>query len=59
MSKLRKRMIQDMRLAGLVETDATRLSPGCSPAGRLSTWFPFPINLSERQVEKYILYVPR
>jgi integrase/recombinase XerD len=55
MSALRKRMIRDMRLAGLVE----RTQQGYLRAVRqLAAYYMVsPDRLSERQVEKYILYV--
>jgi hypothetical protein len=55
MSKLRKRMIQDMRLAGFVEgTQREYLRAVRQLAAYYMT---APDRLSERCVEKYILYV--
>jgi Phage integrase, N-terminal SAM-like domain len=55
MSKLRKRMIQDMRLAGFVEgTEQQYLRA----VRQLTAFYRIsPDQLSERNVEKYILYV--
>ena len=55
MSKLRNRMIQDMQLAGLVELT----QQGYLRAVRQLTayYMVSPDRLSERQVEKYILYL--
>ena len=58
MSRLRNRMIQDLKLAGLVEgTQDQYLRWPCSPTDRLLHDFCHPISSSERHVEKYILYV--
>jgi Phage integrase, N-terminal SAM-like domain len=55
MTKLRKRMIQDMRLAGLVEgTQHLYLRA----VRQLTAYYMVsPEELSEQQVEKYILYI--
>jgi hypothetical protein len=55
MSKLRKRMIQDMRLAGLAEGTQDQ----CLQAVRQLTAYYMiaPDHLRERLVEKYILYI--
>ena len=55
MSKLRKRMIQDMRLAGLVEGTQQQYFRAVH---QLAAYYMIsPDRLSERQVEKYILYI--
>ena len=55
MSKLRKRMIQDMRLAGLVEGTQDQY---LRAVRQLAAYYMIsPDHLSERHVEKYILYV--
>jgi hypothetical protein len=55
MSKLRKRMIQDMRLAGLVEGTQDQY---VRAVRQLTAYYMIsPDQLSERSVEKYILYV--
>jgi hypothetical protein len=55
MSKLRKRMIQDMELAGLVE----RTQHGYVRAVRqlAAHYMVSPDRLSERNVEKYLIYL--
>jgi Phage integrase, N-terminal SAM-like domain len=55
MSKLRKRMIQDMRLAGFVE--GTQREYLRSVRQLTAYYMISPDHLSERHVEKYILYV--
>ena len=55
MSKLRKRMIQDMRLAGFVEGTQREY---LRAVRQLAAYYMIsPDQLSERHVEKYILYV--
>jgi hypothetical protein len=55
MSKLRKRMIQDMRLAGFVEGTQDQY---LRAVRQLTAYYMIsPDQLSERHVEKYILYV--
>src|ERR1700734_4387748 len=55
MSKLRKRMIQDMRLAGLVEGTQDQYLRAFR---QLAAYYMVsPDHLSERHVEKYILYI--
>ena len=55
MSRLRKRMIQDMRLAGLVEGTQHQY---LRAVRQLSAYYMVsPDQLSERHVEKYLLYV--
>ena len=55
MSKLRKRMIQDMRLAGFVEGTQQQY---LRAVRQLAAYYMIsPDQLSERHVEKYILYV--
>jgi Phage integrase, N-terminal SAM-like domain len=55
MSKLRKRMIQDMRLAGFV--DGTQRDYLRAVRQLTAYYMISPDHLSERHVEKYILYV--
>ena len=55
MSKLSKRMIQDMRLAGLV--DGTQNQYLRAVRQLTAYYMVSPDHLSERHVEKYILYV--
>jgi hypothetical protein len=55
MSKLSKRMIQDMRLAGLVE--GTRHQYLRAVRQLTAYYMVSPDHLSERQVEKYLLYI--
>ncbi len=55
MSKLRSRMIQDMKLAGLVE--GTQREYLRSVRQLAAFYLISPDQLSERHVEKYILYV--
>ena len=55
MSKLRNRMIQDMKLAGLVE--GTQREYLRSVRQLAAYYMISPDHLSERHVEKYILYV--
>ena len=55
MSKLRKHMIQDMRLAGLV--DGTQQQYLRAVRQLAAYYMISPDQLSERHVEKYILYV--
>jgi hypothetical protein len=55
MSKLRKRMIQDMRLAGLVEGTQNQY---VRAVRQLTAYYMIsPDHLSERHVEKYLLYI--
>jgi len=55
MSKLRKRMIQDMRLAGLAEGTQHQY---LRAVRQLAAYYQIsPDHLSERHVEKYILYI--
>jgi hypothetical protein len=55
MSRLRKRMIQDMRLAGLVEGTRHQY---LRAVRQLTTYYMVsPDRLSERHVEKYLLYI--
>ena len=55
MSRLRIRMIQDMKLAGLVEGTQDQY---LRAVRQLTAYYMIaPDHLSERQVEKYILYV--
>ena len=55
MSKLRKRMIQDMRLAGLVEGTQDQY---VRAVRQLAAYYVVsPDQLSERHVEKYLLYI--
>jgi Phage integrase, N-terminal SAM-like domain len=55
MSKLRKRMIQDMRLAGLVEGTQDQY---LRAVRQLTAYYMIPPDhLSERHVEKYLLYI--
>ena len=55
MSKLRKRMIQDMRLAGLVEGTQDQY---VRAVRQLAAYYVVsPDQLSERNVEKYLLYI--
>jgi hypothetical protein len=55
MSRVRKRMIQDMRLAGLVEGSQQQY---LRAVRQLAAYYMVsPDQLSERHVEKYILYV--
>jgi hypothetical protein len=55
MSKLRKRMIQDMRLAGLVEGTQHQY---LRAVRQLAAYYMVsPDQLTERHVEKYILYI--
>ena len=55
MSKLKNRMIRDMQLAGLVE--GTRREYLRAVRQLTANYMISPDQLSERQVEKYILYV--
>jgi integrase/recombinase XerD len=55
MSELRDRMIQDMKLAGLVE--GTRREYVRAVRQLAAYYLRSPDQLSERQVEQYILYV--
>jgi integrase/recombinase XerD len=55
MSELRKRMIRDMQLAGLVE--GTQESYLRAVRQLAAYYMVSPDRLSERQVEKYIIYV--
>src|SRR3984885_842036 len=55
MSKLSKRMIQDMRLAGLVEGTQNQF---VRAVRQLTAYYMIaPDHLSERHVEKYLLYI--
>ena len=55
MSRLRKRMIQDMRLAGLVEGTQNQY---VRAVRQLTAYYMIaPDHLSERHVEKYLLYI--
>jgi len=55
MSELRNRMIEDMELAGLVESTARAY---LRAVRQLSAYYMVPPDqLSERQIQQYILYV--
>lgn len=55
MTELRERMIQDMRLAGLSESTSTEY---LRAVRQLTAYYMIPPDqISERQVEEYLLYV--